>query len=166
MTSAIILFALRMLLILILYGFLAGALLILWKDMRVAPSSDLVPKDIYLVGEQEEEIYPLAVDNSIGRAADNAIRLMDETVSAYHARLSYQHGHWMLEDLDSKNGTHVNGVLLEGSLVVTYGDVIETGRVSLTLTHRSRPDADPLEFEFGDKAPAAEHAEHPAIQQD
>lgn len=136
MTSAVILFTLRMLLILALYGFLAGALLLFWKDLRAAPTEALFPENAYLMGEGAEQVYALAVENSIGRAVDNAVCLKDETVSAYHARLSYQHGQWMLEDLNSKNGTHVNGILLEGSLVVTYGDVIEAGRVALTLAHR------------------------------
>lgn len=61
-----------------------------------------------------EMTFPLFIDEiTIGRALDNSIVIPPgvqgaETVSHYHARL-YRIERWILEDLDSTNGTYVNG---------------------------------------------------------
>jgi len=54
-------------------------------------------------------------------------------VSAYHARISHQGGQWWLEDLGSRNGTHLNEIPVEQPLVVIFGDRIRVGRVVLQL---------------------------------
>jgi len=133
MTSAVLLFSLRVLLALLLYAFLGLILYYLWKDLhRVFSREVSVPEGWLLLSDQEEPIA-LAAETSIGRAADNMLHLQNETVSAYHARLSHQHGQWILEDVGSKNGTHLNGVLVEGALVLADGDIIEVGSVLLTF---------------------------------
>ncbi|MBN2555367.1 MAG: FHA domain-containing protein [Anaerolineales bacterium] len=139
MTSATALFLVRILLVLALYSFIAFSLMILWKDTRNKPSEDQYPIEARLFDDETAMDFALAAENSIGRAVDNSICLSDETVSAYHARISYPHQQWILEDLESRNGTHVNGIPVDGSLVITYGDVIEFGKVILTFAHQSTP---------------------------
>lgn len=47
----------------------------------------------------------------IGKAEDNDFVVNDPHVSRYHARLlKDNHNHWILEDLESTNGTYVNGM--------------------------------------------------------
>ncbi len=77
----------------------------------------------------------------LGRAAENAVRVVDETVSAYHARMWYQSGQWWLEDLGSRNGTRVNDVAVEQPLVLAYGDHVCIGRVCLELGRAKAPAA-------------------------
>jgi len=137
MTSATALFLVRVLLVLALYSFIAFSLLILWKDSRNKPSEDQYPIEARLYNDETAMDFTLTAENSIGRAIDNSICLSDETVSAYHARISYPHHQWILEDLNSKNGTHVNGIPVDGSLVITYGDVIEFGKVILAFSHQT-----------------------------
>lgn len=65
----------------------------------------------------------------IGQGPQNDIVLDDDTVSTSHARLEYVHGGWRLTDLESKNGTSVDGVRLApgiptplpGNAEVTFG---------------------------------------------
>jgi hypothetical protein len=46
---------------------------------------------------------------TVGRAAENAIVLDDKRVSRHHARFCLEQGHWWVEDLESSNGTFVDG---------------------------------------------------------
>jgi pSer/pThr/pTyr-binding forkhead associated (FHA) protein len=45
----------------------------------------------------------------IGRDSQCEIRLLDHTISRRHARMIFQNEEFILEDLDSTNGTYVNG---------------------------------------------------------
>lgn len=45
----------------------------------------------------------------VGRHPDCDVVLDDLTVSRRHARLHFRDGHWVLQDLESTNGTLVNG---------------------------------------------------------
>lgn len=55
---------------------------------------------------------------SIGKAEDNDFVVADRQVSRHHARLSsYRDGRWLLEDLNSTNGTYVNGVQIMKKIV-------------------------------------------------
>ena len=46
---------------------------------------------------------------TVGRAADNDLLLFDPEVSRHHARLEPAGAGWRVVDLDSTNGTWVNG---------------------------------------------------------
>lgn len=46
---------------------------------------------------------------SIGRASHSDIVIRDDYASTNHARLMIWHGEWTLQDLDSTNGTFLNG---------------------------------------------------------
>ncbi len=46
----------------------------------------------------------------VGRAGGCDVVLSDPSVSRWHARLHFRDGRWVLQDLDSTNGTIVNGV--------------------------------------------------------
>jgi hypothetical protein len=136
LTPAIILLGLRILAALLLYGFLAAILLTLWREMRAsARAAETLPaaRLVVLNGPSPGAAFPLAEANILGRAAENAVRVVDDTVSAYHARVWYQSGQWWLEDLASRNGTRVNDVAVEQPLVLAYGDRVTLGRVCLEL---------------------------------
>lgn len=135
MTPALLLLALRVLLALLLYAFLVLVLVTLWQDLKEARGEPAAPPAhlVIVEGPVEGGCHPLAAVNTLGRAADNTISLADETVSAYHARLSYHGGQWWLEDLGSRNGSWVNDIRVDQPLVITYGDVIQLGRVRLHL---------------------------------
>jgi two-component system, NtrC family, response regulator HydG len=46
---------------------------------------------------------------TLGRSRENAIVLPDEHASRVHARVEFDDGNWMVSDLDSRNGTRLNG---------------------------------------------------------
>jgi hypothetical protein len=68
----------------------------------------------------------------IGRASDAGIVLGDSHVSRHHARLDPKAGMLVLTDLESKNGTRVNGHRVR-EVVLGAGDRIEIGQTVLTV---------------------------------
>ena len=63
----------------------------------------------------------------IGRDTKCDVSITDEALSAHHARLTYHHGQWWLEDLDSTNGTFLNRQKLTTAAVVITRDHLKCG---------------------------------------
>jgi pSer/pThr/pTyr-binding forkhead associated (FHA) protein len=61
----------------------------------------------------------------IGRGSDCQVILPERQVSRYHARIAHEYGKFILHDLDSKNGTHLNGEQVHGSRPLRDGDEIQ-----------------------------------------
>lgn len=69
----------------------------------------------------------------IGRSQGCDAVIPDPTLSGKHARFSYHHQHWWLEDLQTTNGTLLNGQMITTPVVITDGDSIQCGRVRLEV---------------------------------
>ncbi|MBW3543223.1 MAG: FHA domain-containing protein [Planctomycetes bacterium] len=118
-----------------------------------------------LEGLERGHVYiELPTPITIGREDDNAVRLNDERVSRFHAKIQEDGGRIILTDLDSTNGTRVNGhpvqmrvlhvgdQLAIGRCILVFGsrqDIVERAReLAGERSHRSRsgdqtlPDAD------------------------
>src|SRR5437667_8579630 len=70
---------------------------------------------------------------NIGRADYNDLVLPDESVSTTHAKLQRREGVWVLVDLDSTNGTFVDGDQVKGEAPLTPGATVRFGDVSLVF---------------------------------
>lgn len=72
-------------------------------------------------------------DVTMGRSVENAVSLADQRVSRHHARIIRQGTHYVIEDLESANGTMLQGKqLLPGTLCqLTDGDEIVLGSTRL-----------------------------------
>ena len=70
----------------------------------------------------------------LGRNPDCDIPIHDETASAQHARLSYHHHQWWVEDLNSTNGTKLNKEKLTLPTVLTSDDEIQCGKTQVIVT--------------------------------
>lgn len=68
---------------------------------------------------------------TVGQSAVNEVVLADDSVSRRHARLEYEAGAWHVTDLDSTNGTYLNGTRLEPNVAtpLPYGANIRFGAV-------------------------------------
>jgi hypothetical protein len=69
---------------------------------------------------------------TLGRSPDCQLVFCDDTVSRHHARLELRDGRWFLIDLDSSNGTAVNGRRVRDA-EVRPGDRIRLGAAGFTL---------------------------------
>jgi hypothetical protein len=71
---------------------------------------------------------------TIGRVAENDVQLADDKVSRHHAVIELQDGgRVVLHDLDSRNGTFIDGVRLTGSRVLTGGERLRFGDEQLRV---------------------------------
>lgn len=71
---------------------------------------------------------------TVGRAGDNDFQLGDDFASSRHARMFRRGSEWFVEDLDSRNGTFVNGVRIDQPERVSVGTDIKMGRTIVRLT--------------------------------
>jgi hypothetical protein len=136
------LLALRLLLTLLLFAFLAALGVLLWQDLRRAaagrggvphPDARLVVIEAGQTALEPGMTFPLQEVTSLGRTPANGIVLNDPFVSTHHALISWREAHWWLEDLGSKNGTTLNGEPIGRPTVVSAGDLIGLGQVVLRL---------------------------------
>src|SRR5437879_1949605 len=68
---------------------------------------------------------------NLGRADYNDIVLPDPSISTSHAKLQRREGVWMLVDLDSTNGTFVEGERVRGEAPLGPGAMVRLGDVQL-----------------------------------
>ncbi len=67
------------------------------------------------------------VVTTIGRTNGNDLIIVGRTVSRKHARLWFDAGRWFLEDLQSANGTLINGMRIVQPIILNDGDIINFG---------------------------------------
>jgi hypothetical protein len=130
-----VLLVLRLLLAASLLAFLGYALLVQWRDLRrnVKQASIQSAPAITLSGSKGNFRFT-KVEVLVGRDPTSDIVLDDKTVSTQHARFSYHHNHWWLEDLGSTNGTFLNQEQVTSPAVVVSGDEVLLGQVEFNIT--------------------------------
>jgi pSer/pThr/pTyr-binding forkhead associated (FHA) protein len=138
LTGEVLLF-LRLLLALSLLVFLGWVIWVFWRELQtntaLIASRRIPPLSLWVLrpGQEPGEQAISQAECIIGRDPTSEIFLEDETISAHHARLTYHHNQWWLEDLRSTNGTKLNGELISTPTVVIPGDVVTLGEVVLRL---------------------------------
>jgi hypothetical protein len=103
-----------------------------------------MPKLHVLSGVLEGKTFDLLEERvSLGRALDNIIRMEDGTISHHHAMLIQEAGDFSLRDLNSTNGTRVNGIrIVETKL--HNGDAIRLGSVEMRYESDAKKASQPL----------------------
>jgi hypothetical protein len=64
----------------------------------------------------------------VGRQPGCQIQINNNNISRQHARITNANGQWMVEDLNSSNGTYVNGQRITGSYPIRPGDRLGLGK--------------------------------------
>ena len=64
---------------------------------------------------------------TIGRLPDNTLQIDNLAVSGHHAKVSWEEGHYVVEDLGSLNGTYVNNKRVEKATLL-HGDQVLIGK--------------------------------------
>lgn len=136
---ATVVLVLRFALAIALYAFLAWALMSLWQELRQQGTKLAEQKKpgltITVLSEHSKQKQGRFSQSEIviGRHAHCDLSIMDEALSAQHARISHHHGQWWLEDLNSTNGTFLNDTKLSTPAVVITGDQFKCGNTLFVL---------------------------------
>src|SRR5581483_11319306 len=91
---------------------------------------DTVPRLILRLDDKIVKRYPLGPIVTVGRLPDNAVVIDSPAVSGHHACLSLDGSTFILEDLDSTNGTFVNDRRIT-RYTLRNGDVVKIGNHAL-----------------------------------
>ncbi len=78
--------------------------------------------------------------HEVGRSTDCWLTLEDELSSRIHARFHVQGHRCEIEDLDSRNGTFVNGEKVQGTRQLYDGDKVRIGRELMTVLESDTAD--------------------------
>jgi pSer/pThr/pTyr-binding forkhead associated (FHA) protein len=130
---ATIVLLLRLILAIALYAFLGWALWNLLREFKQQGDKLATQKKPALslsvrTEQGQESIRQFAQPQiMIGRDTKCDLSMIDEALSAHHARLTHHHGQWWLEDLSSTNGTFLNREKLTTPAVVITGDHFKCG---------------------------------------
>ena len=126
---------LRLLLFIILYGFIGVVIWIIWQDIkstRQLISLSLSAKGT-LIDTSNDQYYNVTPVTSVGRSAGNTVILQDTTVSMQHALITRRDAMWWLEDLESRNGTQLNSQPVKNPTVISNGDIVTIGRYNFNF---------------------------------
>ena len=84
---------------------------------------------LYLKFEQSvlKEIPLTQASATIGRLPDNTVQIDNLAVSGHHAKIYWNDGHYVVEDLGSLNGTYVNNKRV-GKATLIHGDQVLIGK--------------------------------------
>ncbi|HET9909112.1 MAG TPA: FHA domain-containing protein [Anaerolineales bacterium] len=141
---ATVVLVLRFALAIALYAFLGWALFTLLQELKQQGnklSTQKKPSITIFVNvdrKRESQRYFTQTEIIIGRDTHCDLSVMDEALSAHHARITHHHGQWWLEDLNSRNGTFLNREKLNTSAVIITGDQFKCGNTLFDI----RVDAD------------------------
>ena len=136
--SAIILLFLRFALAITLYAFLGWALVSIWRDIKIQAEqlsySQVTPIRLSFMEKDDLKDYRFSkAEITLGRDTSCDCLLNDKTVSNRHARLTFHHQRWWVEDIGSTNGTFLNQEAISTPMIVTSGDQITCGQIVLTI---------------------------------
>ena len=78
-------------------------------------------------GLEADERFDLIGGLSIGRSKESDVQIEDRYASSFHARVFSRDGRFFAEDMDSTNGTLLNGATLKGEAELIDGDTVQIG---------------------------------------
>lgn len=101
---------------------------------HAAPAFAEAPRgsDAWLIAErggglQRDQRFDLIGGLSVGRSKEADVQIDDRYASGIHARVFSREGRFYVEDMNSTNGTLLNGATLQGEAELIDGDTVQIG---------------------------------------
>jgi pSer/pThr/pTyr-binding forkhead associated (FHA) protein len=70
---------------------------------------------------------------TVGRVSDNAFEIPESSVSSHHAEIVLRGGDILVRDLNSTNGTFINGDQITGETILKPGQILRLGTIEMRL---------------------------------
>ncbi len=99
-----------------------------------------------LQGPDRGRVFRTTRDSAMIGRSSNVVPLTDNTVSRRHAEMVPENGRWLLHDLNSVNGTFLNGQRVADPIPLKHGDQIRVG--STLLVYGGETAADSYDVQF------------------
>lgn len=101
----------------------------------VGPPSGIASKLVVTSGPKEGLEVPLDKEEqfTIGRSAESSLVIRDDFTSTHHARLMLWNEQWMVQDLDSTNGTLLAGKRVSIPTPIPLDTPIQVGETTFEL---------------------------------
>lgn len=123
--------------IIIIYLFIFSILRLMYLDIRQMGTRGMSLENSYLkvvnildsLSFKMQEYYLLGGSVTLGRSSKNDIVIKDKFVSKNHLNITERNGIFYLEDLNSANGTYLNGEKVDAGTLIELqnGDKIGVG---------------------------------------
>lgn len=134
---------------LVIYIFIFRVVRLIYLDIKaitegenavaLLPHLKLLTPAVGKNGEAVAEVYPLVRSTAlIGRSAKCSIVLPDPYVSSEHARIEKVKDRYFIIDLQSANGTLLNGARLTERTELKHGDRLSFGAMDLLFSEGNR----------------------------
>jgi pSer/pThr/pTyr-binding forkhead associated (FHA) protein len=99
-----------------------------------AATTDSVSRIVITSGPKAGLELPLGTEPlTIGRSSESGLVIRDDYTSSHHARLVLWGQQWMIQDLDSTNGTWHDGARVSSPAPITIGAPIKVGATTFEL---------------------------------
>ncbi len=123
--------------ILIIYLFIFSIIRLMYLDIKSMGSKGANIDSAYLkvvnrldsLDFKMQEYYVLNKKLTMGRSSKNTICIKDKFVSKFHLQIFEDKGSYFIEDLNSANGTFLNGEKIEDIIELQNGDKIGVGLI-------------------------------------
>ena len=106
-------------------------------NIRIDTAGHMAKKVMLVINEEGEVQRSIDVvirgKYTMGRSQNCNLSFNDKGMSREHCAFDYINGTLVIQDLDSTNGTSVNGIGLKGPYCINDGDVIKFGRTKITV---------------------------------
>lgn len=129
--------------IIIIYMFIFSIIRLIYLDIKNINYKNL-EGEVYLKLINRKDTLPFKIDEyypvknilTLGRKKDNDIVIKDLFISKEHFKIVEDEGKYYLEDLNSKNGTQLNGEIIEDTARLNNGDMIRIGNIEFLFVNR------------------------------
>jgi pSer/pThr/pTyr-binding forkhead associated (FHA) protein len=126
----------RYLFILLIYLFMFGIIRLIYMDIKNINGVPIENNNyLKLINRKDtlpfkiKEVYNLDGSVTVGRGSDNDIVIKDPYISNKHIKIALDESEYFLEDLDSANGTYLNGDRVLDVVKLKNGDRIKFGQL-------------------------------------
>jgi len=139
--------AFKYIFVIIIYLFIFTIIRMIYLDLKTVDyKTDLGQAYLKLLNRMDSlpfnirDSYSIGDELSLGRSSSNDIVIKDPFISKKHFRILKDEGEFFIEDLNSSNGTYVNGDKIGDVVVLKNNDLIKTGDLEFIFLNKNKED--------------------------